>query len=472
MDIGNTEVIQLGKKQHRQPSSIALKLKNFRYLDPEAEATGAKGMSGFSKCDVICWKNHSGRMLSKRAVKTIQQKGWQDSVGAAKKQKMIRNTPITTSLLAKPFLILTGPSGTGKTKGAIELAESITISDSRTVVAVGADWTDNRHVLGYLNPLETESDGERRPIYETTPILNLILHANGSDDAHVLILDEMNLSHVERYFADFLSAMELEDKNGVLKLHAAGEAVTRSGQAIRASIDFPSNLFVVGTVNIDETTYMFSPKVLDRANVLEIHAGETALDTFLRGAETLPASIGARDYGISFLEAARVIQGNGEHPQVPELPDGVRQAAADRLMALFRIMKRGRGEFGFRTGKEVRFYLRSAHFLAGPDTADRTGWATDENWHSSFDEQILQKILPKLHGSRSRLSPLLGALATYCANGDEAEALEHFSKEGAPAKRTIQDARGLPNPKFKTSYEKLERMIEVLLEEQFVSFIC
>lgn len=387
----------------------------------------------------------------------------------------ILNSAVSRSLLTKPFLILTGPSGTGKTRGAVALADSVCGDDCHKLVAVGADWTDNRHVLGYLNPLET--DGERRPIYETTPILDLILHANEHPEPHVLILDEMNLSHVERYFADFLSAMELEDKSGALKLHAAETAVTRTGAPIQGSIDFPSNLFVIGTVNIDETTYMFSPKVLDRANVIEIHAEETALGNFLRGIESAGDGPEEKDYGISFLDAAHAIQAekkeDQEHPQVPPLPETVQNAAADRLMVLFRIMKRGRGEYGFRTGKEVMAYLRTAHFLAGPDSAARNAWATDEKWHEALDAQILQKILPKLHGSRSRLAPLLGALAQYCATGNEAYAMEHFPEEdGSAAKRGLKDACATPSPVFKNSYEKLKRMIDVLVEEQFVSFIC
>jgi energy-coupling factor transporter ATP-binding protein EcfA2 len=394
---------------------------------------------------------------------------------------------ISCPLIAKPFLILTGPSGTGKTRGAVELAKLVCGESCHELVAVGADWTDNRHVLGYLNPLEPGVLNEQScPIYETTPILDLILHANtNSDQSHVLILDEMNLSHVERYFADFLSAMELEDKTEALKLHAAGTAVTRSGKEVPGRIDFPTNLFVIGTVNIDETTYMFSPKVLDRANVIEIHADPTALENFLKGSATAGGGPEAKDYGISFLEAAKVIQAKDPvvHPQVPLLPPTVRDAATIHLMALYRIMKRGRGEYGFRTGKEVMAYLRTAHFLAGPEEAGRTAWATGENWHDALDAQILQKILPKLHGSRSRLAPLLGALATYCAGGREEEAMDHFPKEGAApkrnlaiastsAKRSDEDTSDKPDPKFKKSYQKLCRMIDVLVEEQFVSFIC
>jgi MrcB-like, N-terminal domain/ATPase family associated with various cellular activities (AAA) len=256
------------------------------------------------------------------------------------------NTSISRALLSKSFLILTGPSGTGKTRGAIQLAEMLSDADCRAVVAVGADWTDNRHVLGFLNPLQT-SDGTPTgvPIYETTEILNLLLHANAEENRekpHVLILDEMNLSHVERYFADFLSAMELEDKEKAMKLHSAGVAKTREGVDVDGSIDFPENLFVIGTVNIDETTYMFSPKVLDRANVIEIHADLTALANFLKGigGEAGPE---AQDHGISFLDAARVIRNEDAHDYVPLLTPEFKELAAQRLMELFGIMKRGRG---------------------------------------------------------------------------------------------------------------------------------
>jgi len=472
LDENDSEVIRLAKEQIRQPSSIALKLRNFRYLDPEAEVSGVKGMSGVSKNDVVCWKKFSGRKLSARAVGTVKQRGWFNLLDSDQMNDTLPDTSISRALLAKPFLILTGPSGTGKTRGAIQLAESLCEPECRAVVAVGADWTDNRHVLGFLNPLQTvDGTPTGTPVYEATEILKLLLHANENpDQPHVLILDEMNLSHVERYFADFLSAMELEDKEGALKLHSAGMAKTREGVEVAGSIDFPENLFVIGTVNIDETTYMFSPKVLDRANVIEIHADETALKNVLNGVPG-EAATEARDFGISFIDAARIIRNEEEDDHLPLLPEVVRMAAADRLLELFRLMKRGRGEFGFRTGREVLAYLRTAHFLT-PE-AERAAWAAEDgDWLVALDTQILQKILPKLHGSRTRLAALLGALATYCATGLEANALEYFPEGGNSPKRGLNYARNIPNPTFKASYQKLERMIEVLVEEQFVSFIC
>jgi hypothetical protein len=394
------------------------------------------------------------------------------------KVSMVSSTPFTSSLLGKPFLILTGPSGTGKTRTALSEAIGIAGYSRCKLIAVGADWTDNRHVLGFLNPITSLPDPSAEPgagllpVYEPTAILDLILAANEEPGApYFLILDEMNLSHVERYFADFLSAMELSNKTGALKLHSAGKAVTRDSVIIAEAVDFPSNLFVVGTVNVDETTYMFSPKVLDRATVIEIRAGETELHAFLLGDRKATSGAEAADYGVSFLEAAELIRNDLTHEKIPALPVEVRKAAADHLMELFNIMKQGRFEFGFRTGKEILHSLRAAFFLAGPDEAARAAWLS-AGWENSLDEQILRKILPKLHGSKSRLSPLLGAIATYCETADSAKAKDHFPVGTSAAKRGAVEAINAAPGKFFQSQAKLQEMFKVLQSEQFVSFIC
>ena len=124
------------------------------------------------------------------------------------------------------------------------------------MIPVGADWTDNRNVLGFVNHLRPSQDG--RPLYESTPILELIIRAGGdSPRPYFLILDEMNLSHVERYFADFLSAME---SGRPIPLHtSSGDLFSPQGTKVPATLALPDNLFITGTVNVDETTYMFSP---------------------------------------------------------------------------------------------------------------------------------------------------------------------------------------------------------------------
>jgi hypothetical protein len=165
------------------------------------------------------------------------------------------------SLMAKRLLILTGLSGSGKTKMAQAFARYLTPVDSPAVqvIPVGADWTSNENVIGYPDGLDPTN-------YIVQPVLDLIIYAHEMPNKPCfLILDEMNLSHVERYFADFLSAMESEEP---VPLYSGSERKA-SGRIIPREIRIPKNLFVIGTVNIDETTYMFSPKVLDRAGVIE-----------------------------------------------------------------------------------------------------------------------------------------------------------------------------------------------------------
>jgi len=175
---------------------------------------------------------------------------------------MIEN--LLLSFKAKPFVILTGNSGTGKTKIAQLFAEYMADKNGEChkIVAVGANWTENRHIIGFYNVITKE--------YMKSDALELILDARkpeNRDKPFFLILDEMNLSHVERYFADFLSAMESDES---ITLHKSDDEENKIDEIkVPKSIKIPNNLFVIGTVNIDETTYMFSPKVLDRANVIE-----------------------------------------------------------------------------------------------------------------------------------------------------------------------------------------------------------
>ena len=112
-------------------------------------------------------------------------------------------TQLISAASSKPFTILAGGTGTGKTRAAKLAAISIAGKANIEVVAVGADWTDNRPLLGFRNLLA--EDGKT---YVAPPALRIILKAlRNPGSPHFLILDEMNLSHVERYLADFLSSM-------------------------------------------------------------------------------------------------------------------------------------------------------------------------------------------------------------------------------------------------------------------------
>ena len=164
----------------------------------------------------------------------------------------------------KRFVSLAGLSGTGKTSMARGYAraycEALKLQTSMHYeqVAVLPDWTDPTGLLGFVNPQRI------RPVFQETPVLRLLLSAaENPDKPYFLCLDEMNLARVEHYFAPFLSAME--GQKGRLAIYASRDPV----DTIPPAIEWPENLFIIGTVNMDESMYPFSDKVLDRAFTFE-----------------------------------------------------------------------------------------------------------------------------------------------------------------------------------------------------------
>src|SRR5690606_10819428 len=211
-----------------------------------------------------------------------------------------------------------------------------------------------------------------------------ILQANEQEDLpFFLILDEMNLSHVERYFADFLSVMESKESIPLFSNGTTEKKVDE--QIIPANLHLPSNLFIIGTVNIDETTNMFSPKVLDRANTIEFRVTEAEIAGFLNNMKTIDmAALTSKgdSMGKSFLATA----GNRG------LADIDLEEINKTMVAFFGQLKKTGAEFGYRSASEI---LRLITQLTALDASLTT--------HEKIDIAIMQKLLPKLHGSRRKL---------------------------------------------------------------------
>lgn len=384
------------------------------------------------------------------------------------------------ALSSKPFVILTGNSGTGKTRLAELLARWFSSGDNSrfALVPVGADWTDNRNVTGFVNHLRLTGADGGGPVYQSTRILDLLLDAVRPENRYkpyFLILDEMNLSHVERYFSDFLSAMESID-GGVI-LHCEGVPLPRAsadGADVPETLKFPHNVFVIGTVNVDETTYMFSPKVLDRANVIEFRVAADAPVGFLASggkpvSDIAPAPSG---YAEAFLELSYRARGlNGAVPltlaadpaalpaETLESLHSCRSTIAD----LFGILQLRHQEFAFRAMAEMLRFLAVDYEL----TADKSKW----DWAAAMDAQIIQKILPKLHGSKRKIGPLLTALATYCEAGDKLGAVKALDSDTSADAYPVSGDKVAQSPLFRSSHRKLCEMIEAVRREQFISFI-
>lgn len=341
---------------------------------------------------------------------------------------------VLASLSAKPFLLLTGLSGSGKTKIAQLLAHWL--NPAYRLVAVGADWTSNENLLGYPDALN--------PGHYCQPdsgVLELILFAAADpDNPYFLILDEMNLSHVERYFADFLSAME---SKGDISLHDGTYDDLWDG--IPGKLSIPKNLFVIGTVNVDETTYMFSPKVLDRANVIEFRISAQEMELFLSN----PIEVDLNKLPYDGENFAPLFAAMAKEKTV-DLDNGLKQKVSSVLMEFFPQLKEAGAEFGYRTAHEICRFVYFHKELSGE------GW----EFNAAMDAAIMQKLLPKLHGSKKKLGPVLAALIRLCLTEDK-------RPENDPIK---DEVLVVENAIYPTSLEKLARMRRRLAEHGFTSF--
>ena len=342
----------------------------------------------------------------------------------------------TSSILTKPFVILTGLSGSGKTKLAQAFAMWLCENDTQyKIVPVGADWTNREPLLGFPNALKPETY-----VKPDNGVLDLIISAIGNPQKpYFLILDEMNLSHVERYFADFLSAMESHES---ILLHSG----SKDWVDVPTKLALPENLFIVGTVNIDETTYMFSPKVLDRANVIEFRVTEKEMEGYLQNYQ--PLNMDALTAQGAAMAADFVQKATDKSLVTPN-------AALNNkvLLAFFTELKKSGAEFGYRSASEILRFAAVAATIE-PD------WKHEE----IIDAAIMQKLLPKVHGSRNKLSKILPVLGGFCLKNAE-KVKEVYLEDKEKTGFETDD-----NVIYKLSFEKICRMYRNAIENGYASY--
>lgn len=341
-------------------------------------------------------------------------------------------TRFVLSLLTKPFVILSGLAGSGKTQLAISFARWICEKSEEQIciVPVGADWTNREFLLGYPNALNN-----KEYVKPDNGVLDLLINANmNKDKPYFLILDEMNLSYVERYFADFLSAMESCEKIPLMK--------NSENNAVPESISLPKNLFIIGTINVDETTYMFSPKVLDRANVVEFRIMPDELDTFFKNMKPIDKDI---INGMGTSQAYSFVEIANSKADIQTIEN--RNEIILILKQFFIELKNIHAEFGYRTANEMFRFMSLGQKLETSLSSDMI-----------VDAAIIQKLLPKLHGSRKKIEPVLKALWSLCINNNK-YALD-----------TISELPGENEMKYPLSAEKIWRMYRIAQDNGFTSF--
>ena len=318
-----------------------------------------------------------------RAIKKyIAQKGFTYDDG------MIENFYL--SLKSKPFVILGGISGTGKTKLVRLFAEAI--GARYKIVPVRPDWSDSSDLFGHVN-----LSGET---FINGAIVEFISEAfEDTDTPYILCLDEMNLARVEYYFSEFLSVMETREFAGdqiisqkLMDSSIYGETDKRKKLE---RIYFPENLYIVGTVNMDETTFSFSKKVLDRANTIEFsYVNLVPSDAVMEG-ETVSENVHN-----SFLKT--------KYLQLSQCDDfDYTREISTKLEEINRILKQAEAHIGYRVRDEIVFYMLN----------NKSDELLEED--SAFDYEIMQKILPRLQGNSNAIKTVLLELFKHCA-GDYA----------------------------------------------------
>ena len=312
------------------------------------------------------------------------------------------------SLKSKPFVILAGTSGTGKTRLVRLFAEAI--GAEYKLVSVRPDWSDSSDLFGHVDLNQKFVEGS---------VIKFVKQAElNPSKPYFLCLDEMNLARVEYYMSDILSAIET-------RRHESGMIVTDpidvnygndSAAAGRyGKLILPGNLYIVGTVNMDETTFPFSKKVLDRANTIEFsYVDLLSLPSF--STETAPKVTVDND----FL-ASKYITLN----DCDAADKGYITGICTTLSRVNGILEMANAHIGYRVRDEIVFYMLN----------NKKADLLDEK--AALDNQIMQKILPRIQGSSESIKKMLEELLKICDSENfEASAkkinfmIERYNEDG------------------------------------------
>lgn len=336
------------------------------------------------------------------------------------------------SLKTKPFVILAGISGTGKSRLVRLFADALgsNIENERlSIIPVRPDWSDNTELIGHKNitgefipgklveVIEKAMDNPQRPFF--------------------ICLDEMNLARVEYYLSDYLSIIESREQSGNKIITDKIFTKNFIQDSKYKDIILPENLYLIGTVNMDDTTYAFSRKVLDRANTIELSKVELDLVDFTK-MDLTNKFVHNNLLKSNFLNIKDALEYDKEY--VTKVNEFVKE--------LNNILSLANKQFGYRVRDEIVFYMlenKIANLLK-----------EDE----AYDYQIMQKILPTISGSDSRIKNVLIKLFNLCSPKNQISYSRDYINEAIEA---IESAI------YKKSAKKIVDMLREL-EDGFTSY--
>ena len=332
--------------------------------------------------------------------------------------------PYFTAIRTKPFLLLAGISGTGKSRLARQLAQATAtenLADDQKpgnyeLIPVKPNWHDSTELLGYVSRISGT------PEYVMTDFVRFLFKAMlYPETPFFLCLDEMNLAPVEQYFAEYLSVIETRSKlsdgsivtdvlvkfgseikeSFMQQLKSYYDSLNHNGdfkdiwQQIEkdCGLRIPPNLVVIGTVNMDETTFSFSRKVLDRAmsfelNVVDMNDGvknDNAILPKIPSEAVTPKLLTANDAYTACSPVAEYV--------------------LERLTKINDAMKDKPFKIAYRSRNEIMVYVyeRMSDSIS-MDTLDDNSIRTSALFHQAMDEAISMKILSRIEGDEQRIS--------------------------------------------------------------------
>lgn len=351
-------------------------------------------------------------------------------------QADIDNTfrPLLAAIRTKPFILLAGISGTGKSRIVRELARACWDSNSEDykahkpknfeMIQVKPNWHDSTELIGYV------SRASGTPIFVAGDFLKFVVKAwEDSETPYFLCLDEMNLAPVEQYFAEYLSVIEsrkfneeeivtdpLLKKDAQEWYHTLVCSLTTDGelqqQFLEDGITIPQNLIVIGTVNMDETTFSFSRKVLDRAMTIEMNKVD------LRGGLT------ERHETIGKINFNTVVGKAVEGVDVYANNQGVCNTVIEYLQSINDKLNNTPFKIAYRTRNEFLLYVVNNL----PYSKDEDDNDLDQNYviARALDEITSMKILSRIEGDEEKTQTVIQNLKKAVENGLKAVCDSYF----------------------------------------------
>lgn len=383
--------------------------------------------------------------------------------------------PYLTALRTKPFMLLAGISGTGKSRIVRELAfkscppalqdEEGTTPGNYCMIEVKPNWHDSTEILGYYSNI---AEG-----YQYTKFIKFLVKAMMFPNVPFFVcLDEMNLAPVEQYFAEFLSVLETRKKDDAMGVIQSGVLVdakhfkeykytdAEGNKHIRMNLtdldwyklfftsdeiteelltkqyattlqdkglSLPDNVFIIGTVNMDDTTHQFSRKVIDRAMTIEMNGGKLE-DMFGHSADLqyLPEDqiMELSDFKPEYVNADEVMEAHSEYAET------LQEKLVEKLDAINNCLKNTPFQVSYRVLNELCIY-------AGVLLDD--GKEIDIAIADAIDQITLMKILPRIEGDEdmfvtkdgNKLEQLQEILGKDSASGVKLEEMKERLKNSS-----------------------------------------